>query len=70
MPFQVQLKRKDGKIEANFWGSSTDKTPAVGEEIECPVDNRVVRARVSSVQPTSVGATIGQQLDLVHADEI
>ena len=69
MPYQVQLKRKNGRFTTDL-GVIRRQTPKIGEEIECPVGDEVVRAKISSVRRTSVFADIGQPLDLVKADEL
>ena len=69
MPFQIQLTRKDGTIRTDLKIVSR-QTPLVGEVIECSVGDQVVKARVSGVFKTSVGANIGQPLDMVDAEEV
>ncbi len=69
MPFQIQLTRKDGTITPDFKIAS-HQPPLVGEVIECLDGDQVVKARVSGVFKTSVGANIGQPLDMVDAEEV
>ncbi len=72
MPYQIQLKRKDGTIFRADFKISSHQTPLVGDIIECPVGDQVVRARVSAVRKTSVGANsrIRQPVDMVVAEEV
>ncbi len=69
MPYQIQLKRKDGKIRMVV-GVTLDQPPFVGQAIEFPVDDQIVKARVSDVRITPIGAEIGQQLGVVEVEEI
>jgi hypothetical protein len=69
MPYQVHLKCKNGRIRTDL-GVVHQQTPQIGQEIDYPVDNGAVRAKVSSVNRGWVGAAIGQPIDLVKADEL
>ena len=46
--FSIELRRRGGKTISNILGLR-DK-PAVGEWFECPVDGRVVKARVIAIR--------------------
>ena len=71
MPWQLQLKRKDGTIRAHLDSArGSDKAPIIGDMIDCPIDDEMIRAKVTAIQATNVGAEIGQPLDIVHAEEI
>ena len=69
MPFQIQLTRKDGTIRTDLKIVS-HQTPLVGDVIECLDGDQAVKARVSGVFKPSVGANIGQRLDMVDAEEV
>ena len=69
MPFEIQLTRKDGSIRTDLKIDSR-QTPSVGEVIECSDGDQIVKARVTGVFKPSVGANIGQTLDMVDAEEV
>jgi hypothetical protein len=71
MPYQIQLKRKNGKIDPLAKPvRAPDSPPAVGDVIQCTSNSEIVSAKITAIEPTNVGAQIGQQLIVIHADEI
>lgn len=68
MPWQVQLKRKSGVIRAQLPGSGT--VPEVGDEISLLPEEGRIRAKVTEVQRTTIGESIGQPVVVVVAEEI
>ena len=69
MPYDVHLKSKDGTIRTDFTGSG-DQLPSIGDEILCSAGDRVVKAKVTDIHETRVGAEVGQPLTFVDAEEI
>jgi hypothetical protein len=47
-----------------------DRPPVVGDLIQCATNSEVVSAKITAIEPTMVGAQIGQQLIVIKADEI
>ncbi len=68
MPWQLQLKMKDGAIRAQLPGQGP--VPEVGNNVKLHVEGGPLIARVTAVHPTPVGQNIGQQLFIVEAEEI
>ena len=69
MSYQVILKRKDGTFRTNL-GVALDQVPSVGGEISYLDNDQIITAKVTAIRETSVGADIGQPLNIVDADEI
>jgi hypothetical protein len=70
MPWQLQIKRKDGSTILADLGFAKGWTqrPNINDEFTYPIES--IKVRVTSIQPTEVGAGIGQPLEIVHAEEI
>lgn len=68
MPWQVQLKMKDGAIRAELPGPGP--IPEVGSQIQVDVDGKRLTARVTAVVPTPAGLSIGQQVFIIEAEEV
>lgn len=70
MAWQVTLKRKDGTIRSSPSMGGQGDPPQVGDVIDYPIDGELIKAKVTGVKPTSVGAAIGQPMYVVDAEEI
>jgi hypothetical protein len=61
MPYQILLKRKGS---ATFTNASpvrpSDDAPNLGEVVQCRINGQIVRAKVTAIEPSTVGAQIGQ----------
>jgi hypothetical protein len=70
MPWQLQIKRKDGKtIQADLgFARGLAQRPNVGDVLDYLPES--IRVKVKEIQQTQVGADIGQPLEIVHAEEI
>jgi hypothetical protein len=62
MPWQAQLKLKDGRLRTDFKGG-TGPTPKVGQTIDYSVDGKTLKARVVEV-------TVTPTFDIVSVEEV
>lgn len=72
MPWQLDIKRKDGRtVRADFgFARGWPQRRNIGDVLDCPASGEMIRAKVTAIHPTQVGADIGQPLEIVHAEEI
>lgn len=63
MPFQIQLKRKNGRIVAAMM-IGEKPVPKKGDAIECMYGDEVIVAKVTDVRQTSISTNIIEATEL------
>jgi hypothetical protein len=66
MPYQIQLKRKNVKAVEAIMGVVLED-PRIGQVIELP---RTIKAKITAIKPTNIGAEIRRSVVIIEADEI
>lgn len=66
MPYTIQLRRKNVKAVEAIMGVALEN-PQVGQVIELSM---TIRAKITAIKPTNVGAEISQPVIVIEADEI